>query len=94
VIYLGYALLGVAAIWIVYKIRVSYNSAGGTDFEVPVYDAALYPPVLAVVGLFLVLRAHEIAWPVWGYLLVWLGLTGLVAAAIRGFEELGDRPLD
>jgi hypothetical protein len=53
--FIGFALLGVAVIWYVRKLYVSYTSAGGTDFMMPVYDAALYPPILAAVGLYLVL---------------------------------------
>jgi hypothetical protein len=83
----------VAIGWFVYKLYLSYSSAGGTDFMVPVYDAAMYPPVLAVVGLYLVLRAREITWSWWIYVAVWLGLTLLFAGALKIVEEMGDRSL-
>ena len=92
--WIGYAMIAIAAIWMLYKMYVSFNSAGGTDFMVPVYDAAVYPPVITCVGIYLVLRAQESSWPFWWYLISWLVLTGLVAGAIRLLEELGDRPLD
>ena len=65
----GGILIGVAALWILYKVYVSYSSGGGTAFEVPVYDAAIYPPVMSTGGLFLVQQNLDATWPVWAYLL-------------------------
>jgi len=92
-IVIGCLLIVVALGWFLYKLYVSYNSAGGTDFAVPVYDAAIYPPVLGVVGLYLVLRAYEVTWSIWIYVVLWLGVTLLAAGAMRASEELGDRSL-
>ena len=90
---LGYGLLVVAVGWFLYKLYVSYSSAGGTQFELPVYDAAIYPPVLFAVGLYFVLPNFEIIWPIWAFVAVAVGF-GLVAwGAIRLMEEMGDRPL-
>jgi hypothetical protein len=88
----GYALLVIAALWLIYKVVLAFNSAGGTDLMLVVYDAAVYPPLLVAVGLFLVFRSRE--WPFWIYALVWLGSTGLAAGAIRLSEEIGDRRLE
>ena len=88
---IGCALVAIAAGWFLYKLWVSCSSA--RDFEVAVYDGAIYPPVLAVVGLFLLLREYEISWPFWIYLLIWIGLTLVAAAAIKGIEVISDRPL-
>jgi hypothetical protein len=93
VTWIGYALLVIAAIWILYKLYISFNSAGGTAYQVPVYDAAVYPPIMVAVGLFCVLRGNEVHWPVWSYVALWLALTGVTAGAIKVLEELGDRPL-
>ena len=91
---IGYALIVIATIWFLYKLYVSYTSAGGTDFQMPVYDAAMYPPIMGAVGLYLVLRVYEVEWPVWAFFAIWIGLTAVFVGAIRGMEELGDRPLD
>jgi hypothetical protein len=90
---IGFALIGIAVVWFCFKLYVSYSSAGGTDFELPIYDGAIYPPILGTVGLHLVLRAYSASWPLWGYLALWLGSTALAALALRGMIELGDRPL-
>ena len=90
---IGYALIAIAAGWLLYKLYVSYSSAGGTDFAVPVYDAALYPPIMAAVGLYLVMWTADEAWSIWIYLGIWLGATAVCAGLIRLMEELGDQPL-
>jgi hypothetical protein len=87
----GCALLVVALIWVVYKVVLAFNSAGGTDLMLIVYDAAVYPPVLIAVGMFLVFRSRE--WPIWVYAIIWLGATLFAAGAIRLSEEIGDRRL-
>jgi hypothetical protein len=92
-IFIGYAMIGAAAIWFLYKLYVSYTSAGGTDFALPVFDAALYPPILVAVGLYLVLPAYEVNWSVWIYIAIWVGSTVLAVAAIKLAEFLGDKPL-
>jgi hypothetical protein len=46
VIFFGAALIAVAAGWFFYKVYVAYTSAGGTDFAMPIYDAAMYPPMM------------------------------------------------
>ena len=89
----GSILLGVAAIWFLYKLYLSYTSSGGTDLMLPVYDAAMYPPVMAAFGSYWVLGALGFDWPWWAFLLIWLVLAGLAAGAIRLAEELGDKAL-
>jgi hypothetical protein len=93
VIVLGYALLGIALIWYLYRLYISFTSAGGTDFMLPVNDAVLYPPIMATLGLFLVLRNREIAWSFWYYAGIWLALAVTFWGTIRLAEELGDREL-
>lgn len=91
--FIGYALIAVAVGWFFYKAYVSYTSAGGTDFALPVYDAAMYPPIMGSVGLYLVMRSYEALWPMWVYVAICVG-TGLLAAGIiRLMEELGDPQL-
>lgn len=90
---IGYLLIAVAAGWFLYKVYLSYTSVGGTQFELPVYDGAIYPPAIGVLGAYLALRA-SVTWPVWVYVVAWIVLTGLAAGAIRIAEELGDRPLE
>ncbi len=90
---IGYILLVIAAGWIGYKMYVSYNSAGGTAFAVPVYDAAIYPPILAAVGLYLVMPSFGIEWSAWAYVGVGLVLIPIVAGGIRLMEEVGDKEL-
>jgi hypothetical protein len=40
-----------------------------------------------------VLRHYEIHWPIWIYIAIWLGATGLAAGSLKVLEELGDRSL-
>jgi hypothetical protein len=94
VLIFGYILIGVAAIWFLRKLWISFTSAGGTDFAMPIYDAAMYPPVIAVIGLFLVLRAYEIQWSWFIYVGIGIALVLLAVGALKLAEELGDRPLD
>ncbi len=90
---LGYALIAVAIIWFLYKMYVSYTSAGGTDFAMPVYDAALYPPIMVAVGAYLVMQSAGEPWPIWVYVVIAVVTAGLSAGLIRLMEELGDKPL-
>lgn len=92
-IVIGFAMIGVATIWFLYKLYISYTSAGGTDFAMPVFDAALYPPILCAVGLYLVLKAYEVTWSVWIYVGIWFGSTVLAVAIIKLAEHLGDREI-
>ena len=89
----SYAIIVIAAVWFLYKLYLSYSSAGGTDFLISVYDAAMYPPVIAVVGLYFVLPTYEINWSIWIYGGIWIGLTAVAALSLRIVEEIGDRPL-
>jgi hypothetical protein len=91
--WVGLVLLVVAAAWIAYKLYVSFTSSGGTAFEVPVYDAAVYPPILSAIGVFCLQYSSQARWPIWGYVLLWLGLTAATAGAIKILEEIGDKPL-
>jgi|GEM_PF-1475243 len=90
---IGYALIVIAIGWIAYKMKVSYNSAGGTAFAEPVYDAAIYPPILTGVGSYLVAPSLGLDWPVWSYIAIALVLVPLVVGAIKLMEELGDKEL-
>ena len=92
-VFFGYALLAIAAAWFLYKLSISFRSAGGTDMMVSVYDGAVYPPILAAVGLYVVLPTYEINWSILIYVAIWFGLTLFAALAIRIVEEIGDRPL-
>jgi hypothetical protein len=89
----GYICIAVALVWLVIKLRVSYNSAGGTAGMTPVYDAAYYPPILIAFGLYWVLPTFKINWTIWVFVGIWLGLAALFAVAIRLMEELGDKEL-
>lgn len=88
--YVGYTCLIVAVIWIVYKVRVSYASFGGTVM-VSVYDAAIFPPIVGTFGLYWVLPTFGIEWSIWIYVAIGLGLVVVVAITIRVAEDLGDR---
>ena len=90
---IGYVLIVIAIGWIAYKMNVSYNSAGGTAFAVPVYDAAIYPPILIAVGLYLASPSLGIEWPVWIYVAIGLVLIPVVVGAIKLMEEVGDKEL-
>lgn len=92
-IFFGYALIAVAALWFGYKMYVSYTSAGGTDFAVPVYDAALYPPIMVSVGAYLLMRSGGEPWSIWVYVAIAVLSAALSAGLIRLMEELGDQPL-
>ena len=90
---IGFALLAIAVVWYLRKLYVSYTSAGGTDFMMPVYDAALYPPILAAVGLYLVLGYFEVTLAIWIYVGIWFGSALLAAVTIKLVELVGDKPL-
>lgn len=91
-VWVGYIAIAVAVIWLLLKMYVSYNSAGGTIMVV-VYDAAVYPPVIGVVGLYFVLSAYKIDLALWLYVIIWAVTTGVAVGAIRLMEEIGDRRL-
>lgn len=91
--WIGWALIVFAAGYFGYKVYLSFTSAGGTDFMVPIYDGAIYPPALAVFGLYWVLGSFGIDWAWWVYLLLWVGASLAAAGIIRLSEEVGDRPL-
>ena len=92
-IFIGGCLLVVAAVWFIRKVHISYTSAGGTDFEMPVFDAAVYPPILTAVGLYLVLSSNDISWSVWIYVAIWAGTTAVAAGVIKLAGVWGDKPL-
>jgi hypothetical protein len=89
---LGSVCIAVAAIWILFRWYLAYNSAGGT-VVVTVYDAAIYPPPLLALGLYFLLPTFGINWAIWVFVVICLATGGLVAAGIRIAEEVGDRPL-
>lgn len=92
-LFIGAVLLAVAAGWFFYKVYVAYTSAGGTDFALPIYDAAMYPPIMATVGLYLVLTLYEVPWSIWIYVAIWLVATLLAVGMLKLMEQLGDKPL-
>ena len=87
---IGYALIVISIGWIAYKMNVSYNSAGGTAFAVPVYDAAIYPPILTAVGLYLASPSMGIEWPVWIYVAIGLVLIPVIVGD-NSFDGRGGR---
>lgn len=89
---IGAICIVLAASWICYKLWVAFHSSGGT-IMVAVYDAAMFPPLLAAGGLYCICRGLEISWPIWVYPVAGIGLGVVVAIAIKIAEELGDRPL-
>jgi hypothetical protein len=91
-VWAGYAAVAVSVLWILYKLYVAYGSCGGT-VEVVVYDAAVYPPILGAVGLYLVLSNHQVQLAFWIYMAIWAVVTAVVVGAIRLMMEIGDRPL-
>ena len=91
-VWVGYVAIAVAVIWMLVKFYVAFNSAGGTVMAV-VYDAAVYPPIIGVVGLYFVLSAYKVDLASWIYLIIWAVTTGTTVGAIRLMEEIGDRPL-
>jgi hypothetical protein len=80
----------VAVVWVLLKIRLSYNSFGGTVM-VTVYDAAIFPPFIGVFGLYWVAGSFGIDYSVWLYVGLEVVLAILVAIVIRVAENLGDR---
>jgi len=90
---IGIGLIVLAAAWLLYKTCLAFNSGGGTDMMLVVYDAAVYPPLLATIGAYLLVQTRQLNWPLWSYLLLWLGLTAAAAGLIRVSEEIGDRRL-
>ncbi len=92
VIVLGYALLVIAALYYLFRVRTAFTSAGGT-IDVVTRDAVLFAPISASLGLFLVLRAYEIHWSFWAYAGVWFGLAAIFWGTILLAQELGDREL-
>jgi hypothetical protein len=93
VIFLGAALLAVAAGWFLYKVYVAYTSAGGTDFAMPIYDAAMYPPIMGTVGLYLIMYHFEHTWSIWIYVGIWVATTLICLGMLWLMEQMGDKPL-
>ena len=91
-LWVGYLAVAVAVIWLVYKLYVAYSSSGGTVMVV-VYDAAVYPPILGVVGLYLILSSYKVELTFWAYLAIWAVTAAVGVGAIRLMEEIGDKPL-
>lgn len=91
-IIVGYACLVVAVVWILFKIRLAYQSQGGR-MVVTVYDAAFYPPLLIVFGLYWVLPSLQIDWSIWIYVGLVPVSIAVVAGMIKLAEEFGDREL-
>jgi 1,4-dihydroxy-2-naphthoate octaprenyltransferase len=87
---IGYICVGIAVVWILHKIRVSYLSFGGTVM-VTVYDAAIFPPIIGAFGLFWALPSLGVDFPLWAYVALGLAAAVLVAIAVRVAEEFGDR---
>jgi len=85
----GYACLVIAVVWVVYKVRLSYMSFGGTVM-VTVYDAAFFPPVIGAFGLYFVGKSLGFEFPIWAYCVLAPVVGVLVGIAIRLAEELGD----
>ena len=92
-IFFGAALIAVAAGWFFYKVYVAYTSAGGTDFAMPIYDAAMYPPMMLAIGLYLTLTALEMTYSIWIYVGIWVVATLLAVGLLWLTEQLGDKPL-
>lgn len=91
-VWAGAVAIAVAVIWLLVKMYVAYDSSGGTVMVI-VYDAAVFPPIISAIGLYLVLSTYKIHLAFWIYLGIWAVTTGLAAGAIRLAEEVGDRPL-
>ena len=92
-IFFGVALIAVATGWFFYKVYIAYTSAGGTDFAMPIYDAAMYPPIMGTLGLYLTLTAYEVEWSIWMYVGIWVAATLLAIGLLWLMEQLGDKPL-
>ena len=90
---LGIGLIAIAIAWLLYKTILAFNSAGGTDMMLVVYDAAVYPPILATVGVYLLAQSRQLGWPLWSFLILWPVLIAVAAGTIRLSEEIGDRRL-
>ncbi len=89
---IGYALLVVGVMYIAYRMRTAYTSAGGT-VDVITRDAAVFAPILIAVGLWLVLPAWGVEWPWWGFVLTGLGLFPAILVTNYLMQELGDKEL-
>ena len=85
--WIGYGLIAVAAGWFLHRLWSSFSSA--LDYDFNPYAAAIIPPVLGVVGLFLVLRSYDFNWPLWLYLIIWAALTAAVSAAVWAADRFG-----
>ena len=88
----GYACIAIAVLWILFKVRLAFQSEGGR-MVVTVYDAALYPPLLTAFGLYWVLLSLEIKWSIWLYIALVPVLIAVCAGIIKLAEEFGDRQL-
>lgn len=91
-VWAGYASIVVAIIWLLVKMYLAYHSAGGINMVV-VYDGAVYPPILATVGLYLILPTFEINLALWMYVVLWVVMCAAAWGTIRLMEVVGDRPL-
>jgi len=89
---IGWILIVVAALWLIYKVYLAYQSSGGR-MVVTVYDAAVYPPLMVAAGLFWVLPTFGVNLSIWIYIGIAAGLVILAAGCIKIAEEIGDRPL-
>ena len=87
---IGFALLAAGVILYLYMLYVSYTSAGGTDFAMPVHKATLFSPILLAVGLYLVLGYFEVVLSIWIYVAIWFGSAVFAWATI----ELADHFLE
>lgn len=88
----GYVAIAVAVIWFLFKLYAAYDSVGGTVMVV-IYDAAVFPPIIGVVGLYLVLYSYQVDLAFWIYMIIWAVTTAVAAGALRLMEEFGDKPL-
>ncbi len=88
----GWILIVVATLWVVYKIYLAYQSSGGR-MVVTVYDAAVYPPLMGAAGLYFVLPTFGFELSIWIYVGIAVGLATLAGGCIKIAEEVGDQPL-
>jgi hypothetical protein len=90
-IVIGYVLIAGAVAYLLYKLYLAYDSMGGTDMMVAVNDGAMFPPVVGVLGLYILHSSYEISWPAWLYFAVWFGVSVAAFALIKIMVRLGDK---